>query len=71
MSLVDEVGAGLAGLAQLRALISSGRKPGILRALDFEFVEVESGKAVFAGTPGEHAYNPPRYRTRRLRRDAA
>ena len=58
MSLVEEVGAGLDGLAQLRALICSGRKPGILRALDFEFVEVESGKAVFAGTPGEHAYNP-------------
>ena len=58
MSLVEEVGAGLDGLAQLRALISSGRKPGILRALDFESVEVESGKAVFAGTPGEHAYNP-------------
>ncbi len=35
-----------------------GRKPGILVALDFEFIEVEAGKAVFAGTPGEHAYNP-------------
>jgi uncharacterized protein (TIGR00369 family) len=58
MSLVEEVGAGLDGLAQLRALISSGRKPGILRALDFEFAEVEFGKAVFTGTPGEQAYNP-------------
>ena len=58
MSLVEEVGAGLDGLAQLRVLIGSGRKPGILRALDFEFVEVEFGKAVFTGTPGEHAYNP-------------
>jgi len=58
MSLVDEVGGGLDGLSQLRALIASGRKPGILVALDFEFVEVEAGKAVFAGTPGEHAYNP-------------
>jgi acyl-coenzyme A thioesterase PaaI-like protein len=58
MSLVDEVGGGLDGLAQLRALMASGRKPGILVALDFEFVEVEAGKAVFAGTPGEHAYNP-------------
>jgi len=36
----------------------SGRKPGNLGALDFEFVEVEAGRAVFAGTPGEHAYNP-------------
>jgi hypothetical protein len=58
MSLMDEVGGGLDGLSQLRMLMASGRKPGILVALDFEFVEVESGKAVFAGTPGEHAYNP-------------
>jgi len=58
MSLVDEVAGGLDGLSQLRALMASGRKPGILAALDFEFVEVEAGKAVFAGTPGEHAYNP-------------
>jgi hypothetical protein len=50
MSLVEEVGAGLDGLAQLRALICSGRKPGILRALDFEVVEVEFGHAVFTGT---------------------
>jgi uncharacterized protein (TIGR00369 family) len=58
MSLVDEVAGGLDGLSQLRALMASGRKPGILAALDFEFVEVEAGKAVFAGIPGEHAYNP-------------
>ena len=59
MSLVNEVGGGgLDGLSQLRALMASGRKPGILVALDFEFVEVEAGKAVFAGRPGEHAYNP-------------
>jgi uncharacterized protein (TIGR00369 family) len=58
MRLVDEVAGGLDGLSQLRALMASGRKPGILAALDFDFVEVEAGKAVFAGTPGEHAYNP-------------
>ena len=59
MSLVDDVGGtALDGLSQLRALMASGRKPGILVALDFDFVEVEAGKAVFAGTPGEHAYNP-------------
>src|ERR1700683_1823703 len=58
MSLVDEVGGGLDGLSQLRMLMASGRKPGILVALDFEFVEVEAGKAVFAGTPGKHVYNP-------------
>jgi uncharacterized protein (TIGR00369 family) len=45
-------------VCQLRALMASGRKPGIPVALDFEFVEFEAGRAVFADTPGEHAYNP-------------
>src|SRR5580692_3207144 len=58
MRPVDEVGADLDGLSQLRALIASGRKAGILEALDFDFIEVEAGRAVFAGTPGDHAYNP-------------
>jgi uncharacterized protein (TIGR00369 family) len=58
MSLVDEIAPRLDGLAQLRELIASGRKPGILHALDFEFVEIEAGRAVFAGIPAEHAYNP-------------
>ena len=58
MSLVEELAAGADGLTQLQALMSSGRKPGILRALDFEFIAVEPGRAVFGGTPGEHAYNP-------------
>lgn len=57
-SLIDQVGAGLDGLSQLQALIASGRKPGILHSLDFELVEVGPGRAVFQGTPGEHAYNP-------------
>ena len=57
-SLSNEVGAGLDGLSQLRALMASGRKPGIMVALDFDFVEVDTGKAVFAGVPDEHAYNP-------------
>src|SRR5207253_6191366 len=52
------VGGGLDGLSQLRELMASGRKPGIAVALHFDLVEVESGRAVFAGTPGEHAYNP-------------
>ncbi|MGZ8778795.1 MAG: PaaI family thioesterase [Thermoanaerobaculia bacterium] len=58
MSLAEEVGAGLDGLSQLRALIASGRKPGIAVTLQFDLMEVETGRAVFAGTPGEHAYNP-------------
>jgi uncharacterized protein (TIGR00369 family) len=58
MSLIEEVGTGLDGLSQLRALIASGRRPGISVSLDFILVEVEAGRAVFEGTPGEHAYNP-------------
>lgn len=58
MSLVNKTGHGLSGLEQLRALMASGLKPGILVSLDFELVEVDLGKAVFAGKPGEHAYNP-------------
>jgi len=57
-SLIEQVGAGLDGISQLKALIASGRKPGILNSLDFELVEVDHGRAVFEGTPGEHAYNP-------------
>ena len=56
--LVDEMGAGLNGLAQLRALIASGRRPGILVTLDLQLVEVDLGKAVFAGSPSAAAYNP-------------
>lgn len=58
MSLIEDVGAGLDGLSQLRALIASGRRPGIAVTLQFHLVEVEKGRAVFEGTPGDHAYNP-------------
>jgi uncharacterized protein (TIGR00369 family) len=58
MSLVDEVGAGQSGIEQLRALMASGRRPGIAVALDFTVIEVGEGTAVFAGTPGQHVYNP-------------
>jgi uncharacterized protein (TIGR00369 family) len=58
MNLVEEIAPNLDGLSQLQALLASGRKPGILAALNFDFVEVAPGRAVFAGIPGEHAYNP-------------
>ncbi len=57
-SLVDEVAPGLDGLGQMKALMASGRAPGIAVTLGFQLVEIDSGFAVFAGTPGEHAYNP-------------
>ncbi|MBS0614201.1 MAG: PaaI family thioesterase [Proteobacteria bacterium] len=58
MSLVDEIAPGLDGLGQLRQLIASGRKHGILQSLDLDLIEVDLGKAVFAGMPDAHAYNP-------------
>lgn len=58
MSLVDDVASGLSGLAQLHALMASGRRPGIAESLDFELTEVGDGIAVFTGRPGPHAYNP-------------
>jgi uncharacterized protein (TIGR00369 family) len=58
VSMVTDIGAGLSGLEQLRAFIASGQRPGIADALDFDLVEVADGRAVFAGVPGPHAYNP-------------
>lgn len=58
MSLAEEVGAGLSGVEQLRALMKAGRQPSIGRTLDFALVEVEPGRAVFEGTPSHAVYNP-------------
>lgn len=49
---------GLSGLEQLRTLLGTGQRPPIAATLDFELVEVAPGRAVFAATPGVHAYNP-------------
>ncbi|MGC1304561.1 MAG: PaaI family thioesterase [Caulobacteraceae bacterium] len=57
--LADIVEAPLTGVQQLRALMATGRRPGIAVSLDFDLVEVdEAGFAAFEGVPGEHAYNP-------------
>ena len=59
MNLLQGLGGeGLSGIEQLRALIASGRRPGIAESLDFQLIEVGDGTAVFAGTPGPHALNP-------------
>ena len=46
------------GLAQLRALMAAGQRPGIAQTLGFTLTEIEEGRAVFEGVPGPHAYNP-------------
>ena len=58
MSMADEAAPGASGLEQIRALMRSGRRSGIVETLDFRLVEVAEGRAVFEGTPGIHAYNP-------------
>jgi uncharacterized protein (TIGR00369 family) len=58
MSLADDLAPGADGLTQMRALLAGTRKPGIAESMHMELVEVDAGRAVFAGTPGPHAYNP-------------
>jgi uncharacterized protein (TIGR00369 family) len=58
MSMVSEIGHGLSGLEQMRAIMASGKRPGIGDSLDFDLVDVGEGFAAFAGVPGPHAYNP-------------
>jgi uncharacterized protein (TIGR00369 family) len=48
----------LSGLEQLQAWLARGTRPGIGVSLDFDLVEVEAGRVVFAGVPSDHAYNP-------------
>ena len=58
MSMAEEAGLYLSGLEQLRVLMDRGARPGIGRLMGFNLVEVEDGRAVFEGTPGEEVYNP-------------
>lgn len=57
MNLLEEPGAAN-GLEQLRSWIAGGHQPAIGETLKFSLVEVSEGRAVFAATPGVHAYNP-------------
>jgi uncharacterized protein (TIGR00369 family) len=48
----------LSGLELLRSWIAAGRRPPMAETLDVNLVEVDTGRAVFAGTPGAMHYNP-------------
>lgn len=48
----------LDGLAQLQTMIATGMQPPIAETLGFTLVEIESGRAVFEGTPSQHVFNP-------------
>ncbi|WP_233243274.1 MULTISPECIES: PaaI family thioesterase [unclassified Caulobacter] len=58
LTLADRLAPGATGLEQLKAMIAAGGPPPIGDSLDFTFIEADDGTAVFAGTPGHHAYNP-------------
>jgi len=49
--------AQLSGLEQLRAAFGGGPR-GIGDTMKFQVLELEEGRAVFGGEPGEHVYNP-------------
>ena len=54
-----EHGRSMSGLDYLRAIAAGELPPPPIGALlDFRPVEVESGRVVFAGNPGEQHYNP-------------
>ncbi len=48
----------MTGLEQLRAAFGGPARPGIGRTLGFRVVEIEEGRVVFAGAPGQEVYNP-------------
>ena len=51
--------AGLSGLDQMRAIAAGEvEAPPIARLFDFDLVEVDEGRALFAGRPGKQHYNP-------------
>lgn len=58
MDVFSESQGRLTGLEVLRAMIAAKRRPPIANTLEFDLIEVDEGRAVFRGTPGQHAYNP-------------
>jgi len=49
---------GLDGLAQVRAMLATGRQPPLGEKLGISLVEAEYGYAVFEATPDGSSYNP-------------
>jgi uncharacterized protein (TIGR00369 family) len=57
VNIFEEMGSGMTGLEQLRALIASGQRPPIAETLEFDLIEAREGYAMLAGVPGSRAYN--------------
>jgi uncharacterized protein (TIGR00369 family) len=50
--------AGPSGLEVLRGFIAAGKRPPMAVTLGIDLIEIEPGRAVFAGVPGANTYNP-------------
>ena len=58
MSMARDAGLHLTGIEQLREMAALGKRAPIGQLMGFTLVEVEEGRAVFEGRPGEEVYNP-------------
>jgi uncharacterized protein (TIGR00369 family) len=58
MNVIEELAAGLPGLATLRILMDAGGQTGLGATLDQTLVEVDDGRVCFTGDPGPAAFNP-------------
>jgi len=58
MNLLHEIGAHLAGIDQLRAMMDEDRRFGLGQMLDIRLVEVDDGRVVLEARPGVRVYNP-------------
>jgi uncharacterized protein (TIGR00369 family) len=58
MNLLEDIGAHLTGLEQLRVMMETDRRPGFAQTLDIQLLDVDEGRVVLGSTPGVHVYNP-------------
>lgn len=58
MSMTRDAGLQLTGLQQLQAMVAGRLRAPIGTLMGFGLVELEEGRAVFEGAPGEEVYNP-------------
>lgn len=58
MSLMDEIGQGLSGMAMLRKMMADDLRPGMGRVLDMRLVEAHEGRVWLEATPSAEHYNP-------------
>lgn len=55
---MTEIATGPDGLAQVRALLATGRQPPLGEKLGISLIEADHGHAVFEATPDGTSYNP-------------